>query len=153
VETALAHGRNGYRKGCRCTDCCEAARAYRKWIYDRTGDNRPISTTGVNRIVPAVGEGWRDNAACAGQPSYLFFDDEANKWKQAKELCATCPVLTQCRSWAMSYPAKDLYGFWAGLTQRERRNIQNRQKEAPTCPVPITLRTVGKLSGIISPQR
>jgi WhiB family redox-sensing transcriptional regulator len=150
VERPIKHGRYGYRLGCRCDICRTTAAAYRKWLYQNTGDNRPSKDQRVNKITPEVGDGWRDKAACKGADLALFFDDEGRRWTEARAMCDVCPVITQCRSWALSYPAKDLYGFWAGMTQRDRRNIQHNtnKKEAPTCPVPISLRTTGRISGI-----
>ena len=47
--------------------------------------------------------GWQDHAACAGA---------------AKAICATCPVLEQCREYALS--AHEPYGIWGGMTEEER---------------------------------
>ena len=33
------------------------------------------------------------------------------------ETCDTCPMLAQCRAWALHH---EEYGFWAGTTARER---------------------------------
>lgn len=147
VEQPLTHGRNGYRKGCRCEQCRYDHLAYKRWIYER-GPQRPAAATTANYIVPTVGEGWRDQAACKGADINLFFDDDKRLWKQARAMCASCDVKPQCREWALSYPGKDLFGFWAGMTQRERINYQNNQTEHPTCPTPVHLRRTGRVSGI-----
>lgn len=35
----------------------------------------------------------------------------------AKAICARCPVLPACRTWALAHEA---YGIWGGLTEQER---------------------------------
>lgn len=37
----------------------------------------------------------------------------------AKQLCASCPFLSPCRSYALS---EDVHGVWGGLTDDERRD-------------------------------
>jgi WhiB family redox-sensing transcriptional regulator len=148
VDETLTHGRNAYRKGCRCEQCRYEFLAYKRWLYHQGGNQRPVASTTANYVVPAVGEAWRDHAACKGADNFLFFDDDKRLWKTARAMCAVCPVISQCREWALSYPGKDLFGFWAGMTQRERINHQNNQQEHPTCPTPVHLRRTGRVSGI-----
>ena len=44
----------------------------------------------------------------------------------AKQLCATCPFLTQCRTYALS---EDVHGVWGGMTERERRRLLRRHPD------------------------
>jgi WhiB family redox-sensing transcriptional regulator len=39
----------------------------------------------------------------------------------AKAICARCPVLAECRSWAISHEA---YGIWGGLTEHQRARLR-----------------------------
>ena len=38
--------------------------------------------------------------------------------ERAKQVCATCPVLQQCREHALA--AREPYGVWGGMTEDER---------------------------------
>lgn len=75
---------------------------------------------------------WRDNAACIGHED-LFYSleeevkgDRRKKEAQAKEVCATCPVLNTCRTFALE--TEELYGVWGGLTEAERHRISGRHR-------------------------
>ena len=68
---------------------------------------------------------WQSRAACTSMSSTMFFppDDEparvrAGRIAQAKVVCLTCSVLTQCRSYALA--ADERYGVWGGLSEQER---------------------------------
>ncbi|MFD8234052.1 WhiB family transcriptional regulator [Streptomyces sp. NPDC059696] len=61
---------------------------------------------------------WRDQGACAGQAE-LFFDGTAAAEADAKAVCLRCPVLEDCREWALTN--REAYGTWGGLTEKERR--------------------------------
>ena len=59
--------------------------------------------------------GWERRAACAGRPA--MFDD-AERTGEALRLCARCPVLAQCRTWALTTAVAGVAG---GMTERSRR--------------------------------
>ena len=70
-----------------------------------------------------VGMSWRDQAACKGKPTWMFFDSEGETFaektereKAVKAMCAVCPVTEQCLE-----DGKNLDGIWGGLTAAERR--------------------------------
>jgi WhiB family redox-sensing transcriptional regulator len=53
----------------------------------------------------------------------------ANRAAKAKAVCQRCPVLEQCRRYALS--AEEPYGVWGGLTEDERRiAIKERRRLA-----------------------
>lgn len=66
---------------------------------------------------------WQDDAACKGQPTSVFFPDHGNSAGPAKEICATCPVIAECRAAGMNVA----YGVWGGLTEPERFGTQPLQ--------------------------
>jgi WhiB family redox-sensing transcriptional regulator len=43
----------------------------------------------------------------------------------AKSICATCPVIEQCREQALRLA--EPYGIWGGLTEEERLAILNKR--------------------------
>lgn len=68
------------------------------------------------------------NGSCRGMDSAIFFhpDGERGSARQereerAKNICAYCPVLEQCRTHALS--AQEPYGIWGGMGEDERRQI------------------------------
>jgi len=78
---------------------------------------------------------WYRKAACRGEPLDLFFPDgDGARWQpqiaHAKAICASCPVIRECRDHAHQTPEK--YGLWAGLTEEERgltrRNWKRRSQ-------------------------
>jgi len=57
--------------------------------------------------------------ACHGKTDVMYDGDRV---KEAKALCATCPVLARCRTRVMATDAdSDLWGVWGGLTPSERQ--------------------------------
>lgn len=65
-------------------------------------------------------EPWEEFGACAGQGHDRFFDDDDPT--EAKAVCAGCPVVEPCRTFALAGGAS-LFGVWGGTTRRERINI------------------------------
>jgi WhiB family redox-sensing transcriptional regulator len=80
---------------------------------------------------------WQLEAACRGMDSEVFFHPDgqrgaarAQREQRAKQICATCPVLQQCREHALS--VREPYGVWGGLTEDERETIlRGRRRNAP----------------------
>jgi len=71
-------------------------------------------------------------AACRGLDSEMFFHPEGERGsaKQAREhaakaLCASCPVMMQCRAHALK--VREPFGVWGGLTESERQVIYDAQ--------------------------
>lgn len=62
---------------------------------------------------------WTTDAACVGVFDPDLFHDPL-LWPQAKELCETCPVIEQCREWALDGLALGVVdGVYGGLTPGE----------------------------------
>jgi WhiB family redox-sensing transcriptional regulator len=75
---------------------------------------------------------WRDEAACLGDLSNLFFPagetgQHAVQAEQAKAVCARCPVLYTCLKAALDGNES---GVWGGMTDRERHNLKNKTTRA-----------------------
>jgi WhiB family transcriptional regulator, redox-sensing transcriptional regulator len=71
---------------------------------------------------------WRDQAACADTDPNLFHNPR--RITAAKAVCATCPVLAECRQdqldWEATSPARfraNASGVVGGLTGADRRRI------------------------------
>lgn len=92
---------------------------------------------------------WQDRAACAGQPSEVFFPQSGNSAgdhvAEAKAICATCPVRAACLDYALALEATTgttwtgRYGVWGGLTAQERRDLVSggRARACVDCAAPF----------------
>ncbi len=76
---------------------------------------------------------WMDDAACRGKPSDIFFPTKGYNGlnQQAADICAACPVIDACRTYADTLPWNEP-GIYAGESHRERRNRKERQRRART---------------------
>jgi len=75
--------------------------------------------------------GWRFRGNCRTSDEYYFFAPEGEpptirrrREAVAKRICATCPVLLECRTHAMR--SGERHGVWGGLSEAERRHYQQR---------------------------
>jgi len=71
---------------------------------------------------------WQMLGSCRGEDTELFFHPEgergpsrANREASAKAVCATCPVLQECRTHALL--SREPYGVWGGLSEHEREAL------------------------------
>lgn len=64
---------------------------------------------------------WMDEAACASVDPELWFPEKGSSTKEAKAICATCPVLSSCRAYGLE--RKERFGVLGGLSERDRRKI------------------------------
>ncbi|GAB6987808.1 transcriptional regulator WblA [Nocardioides pyridinolyticus] len=85
-------------------------------------------------------EDWAPAAACReSHPDQLFVRGaEQNK---AKQLCAGCPVRTECLAEALDNQIE--WGVWGGMTERERRALLRRRPNASWRSVLETARDQG----------
>src|SRR5712691_4980816 len=69
---------------------------------------------------------WSNRAACrTADPDALFVEGSAQK--QAKLVCLSCPVRTECLADALDNRVE--FGVWGGMTERERRALLRRRPE------------------------
>jgi len=78
---------------------------------------------------------WRDRGACLDEDPELFFPigntgPALAQIEEAKAVCAGCPVLTECRQWALDNPKLADYGVFGGLSEDERRTARRRSRRA-----------------------
>lgn len=67
---------------------------------------------------------WRDHAACAGRDAEtvnLFFPERGHSAREAKAICATCPVWRPCLEYALAH--HDRLSIAGGRSEKERRVI------------------------------
>jgi WhiB family redox-sensing transcriptional regulator len=82
---------------------------------------------------------WHTGAACRSDEAGLFFAPSKEptaarlaREEQAKQVCARCPVLLECREHALAQP--EPYGVWGGLTAAERRVVLTRRRRRLDTP-------------------
>ena len=88
----------------------------------------PTETAELARLVDDVRaregepEPWITRAACLGIDPDLFFPERGNSTREAKAVCAGCPVRLDCLVYALAWSEK--FGIWGGHSERERRRIR-----------------------------
>lgn len=73
---------------------------------------------------------WREAAACLeveNQVSFFPDKEDVGAIAKAKAVCATCPVASECLTWAIETNQGE--GIWGGHTPRERRVLRRRWVE------------------------
>lgn len=60
---------------------------------------------------------FKDEAACDGVDTELFYSEDAGDIREAKSYCTACPVVKQCADWAIKH---EDFGTFGGLTEKER---------------------------------
>lgn len=75
---------------------------------------------------------WQFEGACRDLDPEMFFHPDGergprrrNRDNAAKAVCATCPVIQQCREHALA--VQEPFGVWGGLTEEERTTILARR--------------------------
>lgn len=63
---------------------------------------------------------WTADALCAHVDPDLWFPEKGGPTKQAKQVCARCPVIAECLGCGMN----ERYGVYGGLSERERRKLR-----------------------------
>ena len=79
---------------------------------------------------------WRARAACRTEEPDLFFPVGSSgpalvQLAEAKSVCRRCPVVVQCRTWALT-TGQDT-GVWGGMSADERRALRRRERLQPRC--------------------
>ena len=67
-------------------------------------------------------EPWMDDAACAEVGGDLWFPEKGGATKDAKTICAACPVREECLAYAIRNDEE--HGIWGGVSRMERRRMR-----------------------------
>lgn len=101
-------------------------------FWNDTMENRIVSE--LSRLPGPVSDlwEWQYKGVCRGKDSSLFFHPDGERGgtrrrraNQAKAICATCPVIEQCREHALA--SQEPYGVWGGLSEDERRSLLRKR--------------------------
>jgi len=63
----------------------------------------------------------------------LFYPERGESSKEAKAVCATCPVRVECLDHAIA--THERWGLWGGMTERERRGLRTAKPKPPRTEV------------------
>jgi WhiB family redox-sensing transcriptional regulator len=67
-------------------------------------------------------DSWQASALCAQTDPEAFFPEKGGSTREAKKICTSCTVRTQCLELALANDER--FGIWGGLSERERRRIR-----------------------------
>lgn len=77
-----------------------------------------------------MSEDWRRRARCGSDPELFFPVGKTGpalvQRRRAKAVCARCPVISDCRAWALENPTMAAEGIWGGTDEDERRALRER---------------------------
>jgi WhiB family redox-sensing transcriptional regulator len=79
-------------------------------------------------LTDSFDDDWRASAACRDMDTSVFFPASDEEAEPAKAVCATCPVVEDCLSFALANRQEQ--GVWGGMTETERRRLRRRRQEA-----------------------
>ncbi len=65
---------------------------------------------------------WQDGARCRDFDLEIFFPEQGRSGREAKRICAECPVRIECLNDALRRDER--YGVWGGMSERERRRLK-----------------------------
>jgi WhiB family transcriptional regulator, redox-sensing transcriptional regulator len=79
----------------------------------------------------AVSIAWQLHAECVPRAGAVdFFPARGESTRDAKAVCAVCPVSSDCLEFALRL--KVAHGIWGGLSERERRNLRRDRRRGLT---------------------
>ena len=65
---------------------------------------------------------WVEHARCLDADPETFFPEKGGSTREAKRICASCPVQAECLEHALVNDER--FGIWGGLSERERRRLR-----------------------------
>ena len=65
---------------------------------------------------------WQERSLCAQTDPEAFFPEKGGSTREAKKVCLTCEVRTDCLESALMNDER--FGIWGGLSERERRKLK-----------------------------
>ncbi|MCR2813578.1 WhiB family transcriptional regulator [Microbacterium sp. zg.Y1090] len=86
-----------------------------------------LGVPGVRRAVEADDDGalaWQTDALCSQTDPEAFFPEKGGSTRDAKRICASCDVRTECLEYALHNDER--FGIWGGLSERERRKLKRQ---------------------------
>ena len=79
---------------------------------------------------------WMQEGHCRFYPPAVFFPSDGNGVVTARAICAECPMKEPCLEYALAQRID--HGVWGGCSERERRRILKRRRQAAETAVTVT---------------
>lgn len=79
---------------------------------------------GLVALVELLEPAWHQHAVCRGVDPDLFYPGRGHSLAGPREVCAGCPVQTQCLDAGMG----ERFGVWAGTSERQRRGLRRERR-------------------------
>ena len=100
--------------------------------------------TGPDLVNTTTTPQWMTGGVCAQvvDPE-LWFPEKGGSTREAKALCARCPVRPECLAYALAHDER--FGVWGGASERDRRRL----KRTTTMPQAASVRALDKRTGVI----
>jgi WhiB family redox-sensing transcriptional regulator len=70
---------------------------------------------------------WSERAACRHTDPETKFGSVTEQTEAAQTLCARCPVVGACLSYALDHRIE--FGLWGGVTERKRRSLLRKRPD------------------------
>ena len=90
-----------------------------------------LSISGYEKFIVKFQEfselAWQERALCAQTDAFAFFPEKGGSTREAKRVCMSCEVRIECLDYALRHDEK--FGVWGGLSERERKRLQERSVE------------------------
>lgn len=101
---------------------------YAQWLHLQRQAAQSAEPDDIERLIPAVpridldeDEPWRADAICREVDPEIFFPEKGGSTREAKLVCAGCPVRVECLDYALRTDQR--FGVFGGLSERQRRGI------------------------------
>ncbi|MFT5222359.1 MAG: WhiB family redox-sensing transcriptional regulator [Glaciecola sp.] len=80
------------------------------------------ATEFVDALVASDAREWMLEAKCLDADPEAFFPEKGGSTREAKRICAACPVRDECLDHALVN--EERFGIWGGYSERERRRMR-----------------------------
>jgi WhiB family redox-sensing transcriptional regulator len=98
------------------------------WLEAGSAPSRRYCSKECGRPPVEVDRTWVESASCLGCDADLFYPARGESCREAKAVCAGCPVRVECLAYALATGEK--LGIWGGTSERERRRLRQRRRLA-----------------------
>jgi WhiB family redox-sensing transcriptional regulator len=71
---------------------------------------------------------WADWGLCAETDPEAYFPEKGGSSREAKKVCAGCPVRQECLEYALEHDER--WGIWGGTSERQRRTLRRGMRPA-----------------------
>jgi WhiB family transcriptional regulator, redox-sensing transcriptional regulator len=89
--------------------------------------NAALGATFITEAIRADELEWQVGGLCRKMDPEFFFPEgkgSSNQARIAKKICLECPIMRECRNWALSRGEE--FGVWGGLSDSDRRAIRKK---------------------------